>query len=126
MSVEIEDAASTRHPMRRTAPEGFFEVAIPNIQAIPTYFLLIVESDGSETRLRDPYAFPPVLSSYDLHLIGEGQHYQSYEKMGAHPLEVNNVKGVPSLCCVGSQCPARQRHRRFQPMGWASPSDAKA
>src|SRR5579871_125988 len=89
--VEIGDAS---YPMRRTAPEGFFEVAIPDVKEIPTYFLQIVEPDGRKTRLRDPYAFPPMLSSFDLHLFGEGQHHQIYEKMGAHPREVNGVKGV--------------------------------
>ncbi len=92
--VEIEGSPPTQHAMRRTAPEGFFEAVIPNLQSIPSYFLVIREPDGRETRLRDPYAFAPLLTSFDLHLLGEGQHYQSYEKMGAHLREVNGVKGV--------------------------------
>src|ERR1051326_1160713 len=92
--VELEDASSTQYPMQRTAPEGFFEVSIPQVQEIPSYYLAIVEPDGRRTRLRDPYAFSPLLTSYDLHLLGEGQHYQSYEKLGAHPREANGVKGV--------------------------------
>jgi 1,4-alpha-glucan branching enzyme len=94
VEVEIEDTPATHYPMRRTAREGFFEVVIPKIQQIPDYFFVIVEPDGRKTRLRDPYAFPPLLTSYDLHLLGEGQHHQSYEKMGAHLREVKGVKGV--------------------------------
>ncbi|HEU5368302.1 MAG TPA: 1,4-alpha-glucan branching enzyme, partial [Ktedonobacterales bacterium] len=92
--VELEDASSTQYPMRRTTPEGFFDVTIPHVQEIPVYKFLIVEPDGRKTRLRDPYAFPLLLSDFDLHLLGEGQHYQSYERLGAHPREVNGVKGV--------------------------------
>ena len=42
----------------------------------------------------DPYAFPPVLTEYDLYLSGEGTHYQKYEKLGAHVREVAGVRGV--------------------------------
>jgi 1,4-alpha-glucan branching enzyme len=92
--VIIEDDPSVRFPMQRIAPEGFFEATLPHLQQIPSYFLLIVEPDGREIRLRDPYAFEPLLTSFDLHLLGEGQHHQSYEKMGAHLREVNGVKGI--------------------------------
>jgi len=73
--VEIEASPPTQHPMRRTAPEGLFEVVIPKLQHVPGYFLVIHEPDGRETRLRDPYAFAPLLTTFDLHLLGEGQHY---------------------------------------------------
>jgi len=35
-----------------------------------------------------------VLTDFDLHLIGEGTHYKNYEKLGAHVLEIDGVKGV--------------------------------
>ncbi len=35
-----------------------------------------------------------VLTDFDLHLIGEGTHYKNYEKLGAHVMEINGVKGV--------------------------------
>ncbi len=44
--------------------------------------------------LPEPAKFPPLLSDYDLHLLGEGTHWQSYQKMGAQLREVNGVKGV--------------------------------
>lgn len=42
----------------------------------------------------DPYEFPSQLSEYDLYLLGEGRHWLSYDKLGAHPCEVNGVSGV--------------------------------
>lgn len=35
-----------------------------------------------------------VLTDFDLHLIGEGSHYKKYEKLGAHVMEINGIKGV--------------------------------
>ena len=42
----------------------------------------------------DAYAFPPLLTDYDLYLSGEGTHYLKYEKLGAHVREVGGVRGV--------------------------------
>jgi 1,4-alpha-glucan branching enzyme len=35
-----------------------------------------------------------VLTDFDLHLIGEGTHYKNYEKLGAHVMEIDGIKGV--------------------------------
>jgi 1,4-alpha-glucan branching enzyme len=94
VSVEIAGARTTRHQMERIAPEGLFELTLPRRKQIPSYQLIIAEPDGRETRLHDPYAFPPMLSDFDLQLLGEGQHHQAYEKLGAHIREVNGVTGV--------------------------------
>ena len=42
----------------------------------------------------DPYSFGPILSDFDLHLMSEGNHFESYEKMGAHKIAHQNVLGV--------------------------------
>jgi 1,4-alpha-glucan branching enzyme len=44
--------------------------------------------------LHDPYRFPPILSDFDLHLLGEGTHQHLYEKLGAHPMMLDGVEGV--------------------------------
>jgi 1,4-alpha-glucan branching enzyme len=44
--------------------------------------------------LEDPYRFPPVLSELDLHLLGEGTHLRLYDKLGAHPLVLEDIAGV--------------------------------
>ena len=50
--------------------------------------------NGQQSTMHDPYAFPPLLTDYDLHLLGEGQHWQSYEKLGAHLPPIDGVAGV--------------------------------
>src|SRR5580704_14899581 len=44
--------------------------------------------------MEDPYRFAPVLSDLDLHLLGEGRHLRLYDKLGAHPMEMDGVHGV--------------------------------
>jgi 1,4-alpha-glucan branching enzyme len=44
--------------------------------------------------LDDPYRFPPVLSDFDLYLLGEGTHQRIYDKLGAHPMTLDGVSGV--------------------------------
>ncbi len=42
----------------------------------------------------DPYRFPPILSDFDLYLLGEGNHLELYNKLGAHPMTIEGVTGV--------------------------------
>jgi 1,4-alpha-glucan branching enzyme len=49
--------------------------------------------DG-RVEMEDPYRFPPVLSDFDLYLLGEGTHLHLYDKLGAHPLVLDGVSGV--------------------------------
>ena len=44
--------------------------------------------------LDDPYRFPPVLTDFDLYLLGEGTHQRLYDKLGAHPMTLDGVDGV--------------------------------
>src|SRR6202790_3996326 len=44
--------------------------------------------------LDDPYRFPPVLSDFDLYLLGEGTHQRIYDKLRAHPMTLDGVDGV--------------------------------
>ncbi len=36
----------------------------------------------------------PFLSEFDLHLLAEGTHFRTYEKLGAHPGDLDGVTGV--------------------------------
>ncbi len=79
-------------------PEGFFEAIFPTQQANPpapsSYKLLGRSHQGETFELYDTYAFPYLLTEFDLHLMGEGRHYDTYTKLGAHPVTVEGVPGV--------------------------------
>src|SRR5580704_11280703 len=85
-------------PARRISPEGLFEADLPLHPHLPIspviYRWRVVDEVQPLREIHDTYAFPPLLSDFDLYLMGEGTHYQKYEKMGAHPAVVNGVAGV--------------------------------
>ncbi len=47
-----------------------------------------------QLEIEDPYRFPPILSDFDLYLLGEGTQTRLYEKLGAHPMALDGVAGV--------------------------------
>ncbi|QDT72838.1 1,4-alpha-glucan branching protein GlgB [Lacipirellula limnantheis] len=94
----VDPRAGESKPMRRIHPAGLFEAIcgpeIHDVEQGRTYQLRAVNSAGEQTTSHDPYAFPPLLSEYDLYLLGEGRHWQSYEKLGAHLRTIGGVNGV--------------------------------
>jgi 1,4-alpha-glucan branching enzyme len=49
---------------------------------------------GQATEIEDAYRFPPILSDFDLYLLGEGTHLRLYDKLGAHPIVLDGVAGI--------------------------------
>ncbi|CCH66595.1 1,4-alpha-glucan (glycogen) branching enzyme,GH-13-type [Richelia intracellularis HH01] len=81
------------YPMQAIHNPHFFECTIET-KEINNYQLRIKEGQ-QERVIYDPYAFRPGrLTEFDLHLFSEGNHHRIYEKLGAHPLEIDNIKGV--------------------------------
>ena len=80
-------------PMQRIHPAGLFSIAVAADQP-HSYLLDIQYQSGEIQQIADPYSFPPVLTDYDLHLIGEGTHFELYRRLGAHPCEMRGVRGV--------------------------------
>ena len=73
---------------------GFFEAILDKEYEPFFYNLVIRQDDGNEYTLTDPYAFLPVLSDFDRHLISAGTHYELYRKLGANLVEHQGFKGV--------------------------------
>jgi 1,4-alpha-glucan branching enzyme len=90
--VEI-GGKEARYPMSRAHPAGVFEVVCRGRTVFPYEFAVVTHA-GQEITERDPYAFPFLLTDFDLHLLGEGQHYQSYTRLGARPCALQGVAGV--------------------------------
>jgi len=82
----------------RTHADGLFTALLPaGVSALPgpdEYRLRIRWHDGNMIETPDAYAFPPVLTPFDLYLLAEGTHYQSYEKLGAHVRDFEGFRGV--------------------------------
>jgi 1,4-alpha-glucan branching enzyme len=89
--AKIADAVKLR-------PEGLFEAVWPSNQpSAPepgSYKIQGRTHAGEFFEIFDPYAFPFFLTDFDLHLIGEGRHFDTYEKLGAHLQTVAGVAGT--------------------------------
>jgi len=84
--------------MQKIRPEGLFEVALPGVgefaPAPSSYRIRFHTQYGESVENFDTYAFPFLLTEFDLYLMGEGRHYDAYEKLGAHLKTVDGVRGV--------------------------------
>lgn len=85
---------SKRTPMDRIHEDGLFEAVIPNRKKVTPYQLEYEFSGGATQLYEDSYAFPPMLSEFDSHLMAEGTHLHIYEQLGAHIRELNGIQGV--------------------------------
>ena len=75
-------------PMQRIHEHGFFRA---ELEGDPQPYKLRLDG-GIE--IEDPYRFPLQLSQFDLHLHGEGTHYETYNTLGAHIVYSEDVPGV--------------------------------
>jgi len=92
----VHKGHSKSQPMRRIHPAGLYEAICPTteINSAEPYMLRVADHQGQQTTMHDPYSFPPLISDYDLYLLGEGKDWRSYEKLGAQLRTVNGVDGV--------------------------------
>jgi 1,4-alpha-glucan branching enzyme len=81
-------------PMSKVHDEGFFECLFENSSAFFPYKIKAVSVAGNARTFTDPYGLLPVLSDYDLHLFGEGNHDTIYEKLGSHAIVHAGIAGV--------------------------------
>ncbi len=96
----VDGAHGRRRPMRRIHPAGLYEAICPELHgdqpniARGEYHFLLTDKNGTEKTMKDPYAFEPLLTDYDLHLLGEGNHWDCYKCLGAQLREIDGTKGV--------------------------------
>ncbi|SHN01683.1 1,4-alpha-glucan branching enzyme [Anaerosporobacter mobilis DSM 15930] len=101
-NIFIPTAASVVLHMTKTGKEytmeiadeaGFFSVLV-NGKRIPEYTYVVTYDNGDKQEIVDPYRFDPVIDGMDLKLFTSGIHYDIYNKLGAHPMEIDGVCGV--------------------------------
>ncbi len=79
--------------MNKLDDRGFFQINLGQIENFPYRFR--VENDAGHKYIKeDEYRFPAVLGDIDVYLLAEGNHLEMYKKLGAHPMEMNGIKGV--------------------------------
>ncbi|MCZ2080489.1 MAG: 1,4-alpha-glucan branching protein GlgB [Bryobacterales bacterium] len=84
------DGSSTL--MEKVHPQGFFVASLDGGQR--RYLLRIRKWNGEWSEFEDAYRFPPLLTDFELHLVGEGTNFESYRTFGAHLAEIDHVQGT--------------------------------
>ena len=75
--------------------DGYFAALLPEkAEDLPVYHYLVKEKDGTERARGDAYRFSPQISQEDMEKFKNGIQYTIYEKLGAHPMVLEGVKGV--------------------------------
>ncbi|RYX86990.1 MAG: 1,4-alpha-glucan branching enzyme, partial [Bradyrhizobiaceae bacterium] len=89
--VDAIDHHGVAMPLERVHDTGLFIGALANGS---TQYQLRARYGDDVVDLEDPYRFPPLLSDFDLYLLGEGTDQRIYDKLGAHPRVIDGVAGV--------------------------------
>jgi 1,4-alpha-glucan branching enzyme len=89
--VSVIDEQGRESDLQRIHDAGLFEGRLRNGSR---HYRLRARYGERQVEIEDPYRFPPILSDFDLYLLGEGTHMQLYEKLGAHPMVLDGVEGV--------------------------------
>ncbi|WP_398477539.1 1,4-alpha-glucan branching protein GlgB [Tardiphaga sp.] len=86
----IDDHGATT-PLERVHDSGLFVGPLANGS---TKYQLRAKFGDSVVDLEDPYRFPPLLTDFDLYLLGEGTDQRIYDKLGAHQRVIDGIAGV--------------------------------
>jgi 1,4-alpha-glucan branching enzyme len=92
--VHWEDDPAGGYPLQSLHPAGLFEGRVPHRRPLRPYRLRVRYRNGAEAEKHDAYYFAPQLTDYDFYLFGEGNHYAIHHKLGAHPGEVDGLRGT--------------------------------
>ncbi len=93
--VDLVVGETEPKPFTRVHPEGLFEIVVASAtREAFDYRVRLGWSDGSASVIDDPYRYGPVLTNFDLHLFGEGTHFQAFEKLGARRITHGIREGV--------------------------------
>lgn len=75
--------------------DGYFAVLLPMPEKeVPAYHYKVRRKDGAVLFAGEPYRYAPLISHEDTERFKNGIHYTIYEKLGAHPVTLDGVKGT--------------------------------
>ncbi|HCC07637.1 MAG TPA: 1,4-alpha-glucan branching enzyme [Clostridiales bacterium] len=92
--VITENKDENIYEMKKIHDSGFFELCFPDKHRKFKYKLKAEDCENNIWEFHDPYSFDKVITHFDLHLFNAGNHYEIYEKLGAHPMEIDGVYGT--------------------------------
>ena len=93
--VDLIDAKTGRRcaSLQPIDASDVFAAVIPR-RKNPFAYRLRVDWGSHRQEIEDPYRFAPILGELDVWLLSEGTHERPYERLGAHPADIDGVPGV--------------------------------
>jgi len=92
VSIVFEDTGK-KAPMEPADEDGYFAALLPGKEQ-PVYHYAVIQEDGTERIHGEAYRFEPLITREDTEKFKSGIHYTIYEKLGAHPMTLEGVKGT--------------------------------
>jgi 1,4-alpha-glucan branching enzyme len=92
-SISVKPASGKAQKLTQIHPAGIFQGEVKG--TLPLDYRLVVDyGDGGTFTIVDPYSFLPTIGELDLHLMGEGRHEATYDRLGAHIREIDGIRGT--------------------------------
>ena len=93
-AIVFNDTGET-FQMERADDDGYFAALLPiTLKDVPVYHYVVKGGNGVTMQVGEAYRYEPLITKKDTEKFKNGIHYTIYEKMGAHPMALNGVKGT--------------------------------
>ncbi len=89
--IKLEDGE--KYEMELEDEAGFYAAFLPKRYQKLYQFIVELEG-GKKVSFYDAYQFPLTITEEDIKLFLAGTNYEIYRILGAHPMEINGVKGT--------------------------------
>lgn len=92
-SVQLILKGNKGRKMERMDEAGFFACLLPG-RTSEDYEYEVHFAEGVTERFKDAYRYTPGLDKQDVDRLNAGIFYESYEKLGAHPMTIERTEGT--------------------------------
>lgn len=91
----VAPTGKTEYEMERIDEKGFYALYLPKKKFVGSKYRFVTDyQDGTTVVTADPYSFENQLTDFDVYLMSEGNHWDIYKKLGAHPMKIDGVAGT--------------------------------
>ncbi|MGN0439058.1 MAG: 1,4-alpha-glucan branching protein GlgB [Lachnospiraceae bacterium] len=91
----IAPSGKTEYEMEKIDERGFYALYLPKKKFVGSKYRIVTNyQDGSTVISADPYSFENQIGEFDVFLFSEGNHWDIYKKLGAHPMKLDGVSGT--------------------------------
>ena len=91
----VSPDGTQEYEMEKVDEDGFYALYLPKKKLAGNQYRYVTNYfDGSTVTSADPYSFECQITDFDIYLFSEGNHWDIYKKLGAHPMKLDGVEGT--------------------------------